>query len=185
MWCQTEKKGKIKVTLLDCSILLGFWTEQLFKYQIICVIKFYNDFRDNIVKRQLTDFWAEFKMKKIVLSLLKRPWLFIYLVCFIAFLCQLFSLIGSYVHPSQTVTSVEKKDLNDIPFPVLFKICIKPGFDREELLTAGYLHAGRYFLGESRFNGSIHGWAGHLPDGRVKGNVAGRVCLKTFGKSNN
>ena len=117
-------------------------------------------------------------MINIGLSLLKRPWLFIYFGCFIAFLCQLFSLIHSYVHPSQTVTRVEKKDLNNIPFPVLFKICIKPGFDGDELLNAGYLHAGRYFLGESRFNSSVHGWAGHLPDGRIKGNVSGRVCLQ-------
>jgi hypothetical protein len=117
-------------------------------------------------------------MKNIGLSLLKRPWLFIYFGCFIAFMCQLFSLIHSYVHPSQTVTRVEKKDLNDIPFPVLFKICIKPGFDGDALLKAGYINAGRYFLGENRFNRSVHGWAGHLPNGRIKGNVSGKVCLK-------
>jgi hypothetical protein len=117
-------------------------------------------------------------MKNIGIYLIKRPWLFIYFGCFIVFLCQLFSLISSHIHPTQTVTRVEKKDLNGIPFPVLFKICIKPGFDRVELNNAGYKHAGRYFLGESRFNSSVVGWAGHLPDGKIKGNVSGKVCLQ-------
>ena len=117
-------------------------------------------------------------MRNIGFSLIKRPGLLIYLGCFIAFLSQLFSLISSHIHPTQTLTRIEKKDLHGIPFPVLFKICIKPGFDRDELRNAGYKHAGRYFLGESRFNSSVVGWAGHLPDGRIKGNVSGRVCLQ-------
>ena len=113
-------------------------------------------------------------MKDIFIFVFSRPWLLIYLGCTIAFLCQLFSLIQTTIKPSQTVTRVEKKDLIDIPFPVLFKICIKPAFNAAELLDAVYLHTGRYFLGENIFNKSVHGWAGHRADGTIRSNASGK-----------
>ena len=56
-------------------------------------------------------------------------------------------------------------------FPLLARICIHPGFDMPALRRAGYNNADGYFSGNSRFNRSVVGWAGHTQDGKVVGKV--------------
>ena len=56
-------------------------------------------------------------------------------------------------------------------FPFLTKICIRPGFDILALREAGYNSVDGYFSGNSRFNRSVIGWAGHTQDGKVVGKV--------------
>ena len=62
-------------------------------------------------------------------------------------------------------------------FPVLFKICIKPGFDTSELHKAGYKSIWSYFTGQSRYDESVYGRAGHGADGSVMASVEGKVFL--------
>ena len=77
------------------------------------------------------------------------------------------------IHPLETVSHRVEKKLDEIHFPVLFKICIKPAFKLHELKTAGYHSIWKYFTGQSRYNASVFGWAGHTKDGKVYGSVQG------------
>ena len=55
-------------------------------------------------------------------------------------------------------------DLDEIEFPVLFKVCITPAFKIEKIIESGYSNLYMYFMGKSRF-GKIYGWAGHRENG--------------------
>jgi hypothetical protein len=57
-------------------------------------------------------------------------------------------------------------------FPLIFKICVNPGFNETVVYEAGYDNIGMYFLGRSRFNYSKVGWAGHTNTLGVQGSVA-------------
>ena len=57
-----------------------------------------------------------------------------------------------------------KNDLNEIEFPVLFKVCVTPAFRMEKILESGYSDLFFYFLGKSKF-GNNYGWAGHTSNG--------------------
>ena len=56
-------------------------------------------------------------------------------------------------------------------FPLLTRVCIRPGFDMPALWRAGYHSTDGFFSGKSRFNSSVIGWAGHTEDGEVVGKV--------------
>ena len=56
-------------------------------------------------------------------------------------------------------------------FPLLTRVCIRPGFKMAALREAGYNSTDSYFTGKSRFNSSVIGWAGHTEDGNVLGKV--------------
>ena len=77
------------------------------------------------------------------------------------------------MEPTQTVTKTVKKNMTDIEFPVVFKICIKPGFNETVLNEVGYSNTWDYFVGKSRYNWSLRGWAGHSVDGGIVSNVTG------------
>ena len=53
-------------------------------------------------------------------------------------------------------------------FPLLARVCVRPGLDMLALREAGYNSTDSYFTGKSRFNSSVIGWAGHTKDGKVK-----------------
>ena len=97
----------------------------------------------------------------------------LYIGCFIIFVIQMAVLIYNRMNPSQTISSASQKQLADLEFPVIFKICIKPAFDDEELNKAGYSSSYDYFLGCSKYDGHLLGWAGHTEDGRAVSNVSG------------
>ena len=84
------------------------------------------------------------------------------------------SLIFSIVNQKDVLTEIEWAKLSEIEFPLIFKVCMKPGFDDQALNDMGYANNMAYFTGQSRFNSSIFGWAGHTPDGKVLSNVSGK-----------
>ena len=94
-------------------------------------------------------------------------------LCFVAFLYQTSTLLNSMINPKDTLTGTERVQLEKIDFPLVFKICIKPGFDDEELKKMGYFNNMQYLEGRSIYNSSIFGWAGHTPDGGIVSNVSG------------
>ena len=53
-------------------------------------------------------------------------------------------------------------------FPVIFKACVQPGFDKKELVSAGYEDFIQYFHGRSRINSTNFGWNGHSQSEEVK-----------------
>ena len=115
--------------------------------------------------------------QKLFNYLRKLPWIALHAGCFVAFIVQMSILANNKISPTETVSHFEEKILDDIEFPVLFKICIKPSFDLEELKKAGYESIWKYFIGQSRHNQSLYGWAGHTEDGNITGSVKGWYCI--------
>ena len=83
------------------------------------------------------------------------------MICCLAFTWQVYEIVDSGIHSQQAVTGIKKKKLQDMDFPVVFKICPDPAFNITLLKKEGYAKISGYFRGESRFNKSIYGWAGH------------------------
>ena len=92
----------------------------------------------------------------ILYSVRRNPWILIHICCFIAFIFQMTILANNELNPPKTESHVEEKKLEEIPFPVLFKICIKPSFNMIELHKNGYKHVWNYFNRQSRYNRSIY-----------------------------
>ena len=90
--------------------------------------------------------------------LVEKHWLLIHTCFLLAFLIHLFSIVDDLLHPDQTTTSIQGHTLEELP--ILFKICINPGFNMEKIREEGYSDISRYFLGESQFNKTTYGWAG-------------------------
>ena len=57
--------------------------------------------------------------------------------------------------------------MDEIEFPVLFKVCLTPAFKIEKILESGYSNLWYYFMGKSRFGITrrTYGWAGHRENG--------------------
>ena len=80
--------------------------------------------------------------------------------------------LPEHTEPLKKVVRLQDMDR----FPVIFKLCIKPGgFDQARLKEEGYQDAKSYFFGESRYNNQSYGWAGHNKDGSTRAGVKGRV----------
>ena len=103
----------------------------------------------------------------------KLIWIFIQSVCVLSFIAQMCLLAQEQLNPSQTETFLEEKKLDDIEFPVLFKVCFKNSFNLKNLEEAGYSSVWNYFMGVSMHNKSNYGWAGHRQDGGVGLGVPG------------
>jgi hypothetical protein len=98
--------------------------------------------------------------------------LFVTLPCSVAFAVQLWNVLSSgYISPTLTNTVVEQRDLHHMDFPLVFKICIKPGFNVTAVREMGYKTIYYYFTGTSWYNDSVVGWAGHTRAGGVQGSV--------------
>ena len=76
----------------------------------------------------------------------------VYFICFVAFAIQLGNLIGNYIRPTITNTNVEEKELKAIGFPLVIKICVSPGFNKDAIKDAGYKGPKGFFLGQSMYN---------------------------------
>ena len=94
--------------------------------------------------------------------------------CLLAFLLQAGFLFYNLLNPTHTEIHTEIKNLADLPFPAVFKICIKLAFNMEFLNRAGYDKTFDYFLGRSRYNSSLYGWAGHTKSADIFTNISGK-----------
>ena len=68
------------------------------------------------------------------------------------------------LNPDETITRFEARKLDDIEFPVVFRICIYSSLKKDELRLAGYKSSWTYFIGQSVYNPNVYGWAGHFND---------------------
>ena len=91
--------------------------------------------------------------------------------CLLAFLIQMGLSFYKQTNPDKTVAKTTKTGLEEIDFPVVFKICMNPSFNETEAKSLGYTNTFNYFMGKSMFNDSIYGWAGHTEDGEVVSNA--------------
>ena len=90
---------------------------------------------------------------------------------------QISASIFYQIAPDEIMAKTVTKKLEDIDFPVAFKICMKPSFNDDELARVGYDYSYNYFLGRSKFEANTtdmrnYGWAGHTQDGGVFTNVS-------------
>ena len=92
-------------------------------------------------------------------------------LCIFAVVTQLAFNLRDFFFPQLTNTRVETRDLQGDNFPLIFRICIQPAFNKTALEETGYGHAFRYFQGRSMFNKSLFGWAGHTNDSSTYGTV--------------
>ena len=142
-------------------------------------LRWHLSFQENNTKEFETDSPVlESVAEKVFFRLLtgfifKSPWYLIRFACLVAFLLQITTLIAGMINPKETLISTQKVDFDKIDFPLVFKICIKPGFNETELRILGYQNSLGYLFGNSRYNESLFGWAGHTLDGKVVSNVSG------------
>ena len=102
---------------------------------------------------------------------IKTLWMLANLVCTAILTVQLGHVLEGYIKPTITRTWEEKVLLQDIDFPVVIKICVVPGLNQTALWEVGYNDTWSYFLGQSKFNSSVFGWAGHAEDSGTIGTV--------------
>ena len=114
---------------------------------------------------------------KYCLQTTKRKWILIHSLCSLIFILHITTMGLDDANPEHTVSSKKAVKLNEMEaFPVVFKLCIKPGgYDLEQLNKFGYQTATHYFYGQSMYNTSLVGWAGHNENGTIKSTVEGSV----------
>ena len=75
-------------------------------------------------------------------------------------------------------TRVYKKTLEDMKFPLIFKMCASYQFDiNQKFRTFGYESPREYFRGKSMYTGKhgLYGWRGHSKNLTTMGSVKGKV----------
>jgi hypothetical protein len=102
---------------------------------------------------------------------LKIFWLLASVACTGALIFQLGQVLIMYNSPTLTNTVVNNVDLKTKEFPFTLKICANPAFNETAISEAGYGVNG-YFMGFSRQNPSLVGWAGHTNTSGGRGGVA-------------
>ena len=91
----------------------------------------------------------------------KYAWILVNAICAFILTFQLCILLDDYINPTVTHTWEKDVKLEELEFPVVFKICLIPGFNTTALNEAGYDDSWSYFQGKSKFDNSTYGWAGH------------------------
>ena len=93
---------------------------------------------------------------------IKHHWKVLNFLCVIALTWQLYGILAERITPSNRATDISQKKLSDWDeFPIIFKICLDQAFNTTAIREGGYDSIFEYFTGESRFDDSILGWAGH------------------------
>ena len=116
---------------------------------------------------------------------MKFHWVLIHSTCVVAFIIQFGIVLNGFIYPSMTNTVVHENNLQELDFPLVFKICVQPAFNLTALEEAGYdtkYGSFRYFVGRSKYNRSVYGWAGHTNTSGVVASVEeilSRVSLHT------
>ena len=87
---------------------------------------------------------------------------FISTLLVIACIIHIGYIVYFILNPDYPIPRQYKKALKDIEFPVSFQICVNEiNFTDEKYQKFGYDGLWNYFKGESRYNSSLVGWAGH------------------------
>ena len=100
-----------------------------------------------------------------------RFWILANIACTIALVIQLAHVLDGFVKPTITRTWEEEVSLEDIKFPLVIKVCVIPGFNKSAIRELGYKSVTHYLAGQSKFNESLYGWAGHTNKSETVGSV--------------
>mgnify|MGYP001225323635 FL=1 len=97
----------------------------------------------------------------------------------VIFLIHISAIGYDILYPEVPEIVVNKRNLNDIDFPMTFRIC---AFELDDTVSRyqsfGYDGYQDFFRGKSSFNDTLYGWAGHDQNGSVLGNVEGEMMRK-------
>ena len=91
-------------------------------------------------------------------------------------LVHISSITYFLIYPEFPDIRIYKRDLQDIEFPLSFKICVSDviGADKR-YKNFGYTNDFDFFAGESMYNSSMFGWSGHTENGSSVGTVKGSI----------
>ena len=92
-------------------------------------------------------------------SLKNHPWVLVHSFCFLALAIHVIIIARNLLNPLHPHTYIKEESLQNVEFPVSFKICFKPAFKDDELLAVGYKNSWGYLTGVSHYNKSVVGWA--------------------------
>ena len=94
---------------------------------------------------------------------------------FIALFLVHISLIGYFIiNPEVPETIIYKKNIKEIKFPIIFRICLFEIDDQSlKYQNVGYSDVSGFFRGQSMYNESWVGWMGHTINKTVIGTVDG------------
>ena len=101
----------------------------------------------------------------------------------IVFLMHISSIGYHTLYPELPDIVVSKKNLNEIDFPMTFRICAFELNDTDTVSryqSFGYADYVDFFRGRSMFNDTLYRWAGHDKYGSVLGNVEGEMLNEIF-----
>ena len=102
----------------------------------------------------------------------------IYILFVSAFIVHI-SFIGNKVFTELPNLQVFKKQLKDIEFPLIFRVCANQVQNGDaKFQKYGYRNFDDFFRGKSMFNQSLFGWGGHMSNGLNKANVEGKLTKK-------
>ena len=87
-------------------------------------------------------------------------------------------LIYRLVNPRLPTNRVYKTALEDIEFPLSFRICLNYRFEIERYRDLGYDSRYDFYLGKSMYNKSLVGWNGHTKTGSTIGTTNGKKIVK-------
>ena len=88
--------------------------------------------------------------------------LFIIFGCSLVFVIQLGYLIPEYIKPTKLNRNTEIITLGDLEeFPLVFKFCIRPGWNLTELRAHGYPDIDLFFWGQTDTYDYDVGWEGN------------------------
>ena len=86
----------------------------------------------------------------------------------IIFLAHVSYLLYDIISPEFPEIVNYKKDLNEIEYPITFKICVNElnlSIANEKYQKYGYDDLWQFYYGRSMYDSSIFGWAGHTENG--------------------
>ena len=94
----------------------------------------------------------------------------------VVFLIHISYIVYYILYPELPEIIVSKKNLDEMEFPMTFRIC---AFELDDTKSRyqlfGYENYGEFFRGSSLHNETLYGWAGHDENGSVLGNVEGKT----------
>ena len=87
---------------------------------------------------------------------------------------HVFTIGSNLMNPEYPSIRVYSKDLNQISFPLTFKICVTEQENFTERYTKmGYANELSFFAGKSIFDEELMGWGGHSQNGSSLYHVLG------------
>ena len=108
---------------------------------------------------------------------MRKGTILLYIIFVVLFITHI-SFIAYKVFFDLPEVQVSKKPLEDIDFPLVFRVCgneIENGSKKYQDL--GYNNVEDFFRGKSMFNQSLFGWGGHLPNGSNIGTIEGKSLI--------